>query len=91
MCWLCQHFSVGSHNTVVFFSVAETSTCTVDKPSAEASEDVMYTCSTTPVSGSISISLTIENNGSVVTTGTNSVTWPSRLVASPTRLSPACL
>ena len=57
------------------FSVAMSPTCTVDITSAAATVDVTYHCSAMPVCGSINVSLTIENNGSVQASGSNSVTW----------------
>ena len=55
--------------------VASEPKCSIDKPSAQANESVTYTCSVMPVCGAIDVSLTIENDGVVVATDSNNVTW----------------
>ena len=44
---------------------------------AEASENVQYMCSATPVCGDIWLTITIEDDGNQVATANNSVTWTS--------------
>ena len=61
----------------VFFSVAATPTCTVDKRYAAVSERVMFACFATSVCGSVS--LMIENNGGTVAVAGNTVTWTTQV------------
>ena len=75
-CKKSSNFSIpGCHCNIACISVATTPNCTVDKMTAEASENVEYMCSATAVCGAISLTIMIEDDGNQVATAINSVTW----------------